>query len=283
VAVEVSAKQSRLHHSENIAAAVFDGLREHMDGLGRPVHRSDDAPLRFFVRMFGDVCTISIDSSGELLYKRGYHAATAKAPIRETIASALLQAARWERFPLIADPLCGSGTLLIEAARMAAGRLPGAERNFAFMHWPAYNEAKWLRLKRQAVSEAARVPSVRLLASDIDEGGLAAAATNATAAGVAEFITFTKADCRRFNADRSLSARGLIIANPPWGKRIGSEQWVTALWRDFGRQLSAACQGWHFGLVVPDQALLRAAGLKPHQRFAFPSGGINVEFCVGKI
>jgi putative N6-adenine-specific DNA methylase len=283
VGFEATAKKSRLHHAGHVAKAVFDAVRDSMKAVGVSVARDDDAAIRFFVRMHEDICTISIDTSGELLYKRGYHAATAKAPLRETIAAALLMAAHWERYACIADPLCGSGTFVIEAALMARTIAPGAHRAFAFESWPGFDAGKWERIKTRAATLTASLPNIRLLASDLNEGALRAARANAERAGVAGNISFTKADCRDFNANGQLLPPGLIIANLPFGKRIGTIEGNAALCRDFGNRLRQHCGGWDYAFIASDEAYIRALGLRVTQRLPFSTGGIDVALVMGRL
>jgi putative N6-adenine-specific DNA methylase len=280
---EVTAKKSRLHHAGHVAETVFSAVADSMKTLGVGVKQTEDAPIRFFVRMYDDECTLSIDTSGELLYKRGYHAATAKAPLRESIAAALLMAAGWERYGCIADPLCGSGTFIIEAALMARGMAPGSHRSFAFESWPGFDPKKWDRIKARALASSGSQRPLRLLASDRSEGALRAARANAERAGVAGDISFTKADCRAFNADGTLHPPALVIANLPFGKRIGTLPENTALCREFGRHLVAKCKGWDYAFIVSDPAYIRATGLRVARRLAFTTGGIEVTLVMGTV
>jgi putative N6-adenine-specific DNA methylase len=129
VAFEASSGSSRLHHTDNIIKGVHQGIVDRMKPLGVGVTHHQDARIKVFIRFSHDKCTLSVDSSGELLHKRGYRLETAHAPLRETVAAGLLLHAGWEAFPVIADPLCGSGTFIIEAAMLAHNRAPGADRS----------------------------------------------------------------------------------------------------------------------------------------------------------
>jgi putative N6-adenine-specific DNA methylase len=283
VKFNITAKKSRLHHAGTIAKTLFDAARDHMQTLGIELHQDDDSPLCFFVRFADDECTLSVDASGEALYKRGYHGAAAIAPIRETIAAALLIAADWQNYPCIVDPLCGSGTFVIEAALMAAGVLPGAQRHFAFEHWPAFGTARYEYSRAQTLARAPARRVVKCIGSDLNERALAAAQANALAAQVDKEINFTKADCRQFNSDRSLKPPGLIIANFPFGKRIGTDASVVKLFTEFGDRIRATCKGWRFGIVCARDEHIKAAGLKIDEKIPFSTGGLPVAFYRGKI
>jgi len=283
ISLEVACRESRLHHTDNAAAAVYDGIVDHMRSLGVAVTRSEHAPVCVHVRMHNDECTLSMDSSGEILHKRGYREATAKAPLRETIAAALLAACEWQRYPAIADPMCGAGTCAIEAALMARGIAAGSARHFAFEHWPSFHAGKWERFRASA-APADRPPTLpRLVAADIEDGALRAARANAERAGVVEGIAFVKADCRDFNKDGTWGAQGLMICNPPYGRRIGTVDETRDLLRQFGARLRESCKGWHFGLLLAEPTHAKALGLPIARRLKFSNGGVPVEFVMGEV
>jgi putative N6-adenine-specific DNA methylase len=283
VSFDATAKKSRLHHEENVRKAVGDAVIRHMHELGVSVQPAEVAPIRIFIRFSDDTCTLSIDTSGELLNKRGYRQNTAKAPLRESIAAALLMACDWQRDPVIADPFCGAGTFAIEAAQMARSISAGSRRDFAFEHWPSFKSSVWQRIRSNALREELPECKQTIRAGDINAGAMKAARENAERAGVDASITFCQSDCRDFNADGSLSPRGLIIANPPYGKRIGAQDELMTLYREFGDRLRKSCIGWNFGLVIADERYQKALGLQASHRLAFSNGGIRVEFMMGKI
>ena len=280
---EASASSSRLHHTGNITKAVFDACRDHMSGLGVTVVRDDDAAIRFLVRFVEAQCTISIDASGPLLYKRGYRQDTAHAPIRETIAAGLLELSDCRRFPVIADPLCGSGTFLIEAALLAAGRPPGIGRTFAFQEWPSHRPGLWSRICRNAVPAAPPVMPL-LLGFDISESAIAASRSNAERAGIAEYLSLSKGDCLDFNRDGSAGKSGLLIANLPYGKRAhaGGDD-LNDFYRKLGARLRESCRGWHYGFVVADPDFAKIAGIPAKSTMQFINGGLDVWFVQGMI
>ncbi len=284
IAFEAASISSRLHHTENIVKAVFDGCADHMLQLGVAVTRRKEAALRFFVRFANDRCTLSADSSGTLLYKRGYRQELGHAPLRETIAAALLMNAGWNRFPVIADPLCGSGTFIIEAALLAMNRAAGGGRSFAFLSWPWFRQSMWERLKREArVEEKATCP-VRLYAADISPQAVASAKNNAQRAGVADKISFRQENCLEFNRNGSVGKSGLIIANLPYGKRaFAANDDLHEFYKNWGEHLKEFCRGWTYGFVVNDQSFLKRAELPGRQMVQFENGGIPVFFMTGTI
>ena len=283
IAFEAASISSRLHHTENIAKAVFDGCTDHMLQLGVAVARHKEAALRFFVRFTNDRCTISADSSGTLLYKRGYRQELGHAPLRETIAAAMLMNAGWGRFPVIADPLCGSGTFIIEAALLAMNRAAGAGRSFAFLSWPWFRQSIWDRCKREARAEE-KACQVRLYAADISPRAVASAKNNAQRAGVADTITFRQENCLEFNRSGSVGRSGLVIGNLPYGKRaFAASDDLHEFYKNWGEHLKKYCSGWTWGFIVNDQSFLKTAGLTGRRTAQFENGGIPVFFMTGTI
>ena len=173
------------------------------------------------VRMYDDVCTLSIDASGPLLYKRGYRLDTGHAPLRETIAAGLLLLSDWQKFPVIVDPLCGSGTFIIEAALLALGRNPGGSRPYAFRAWPCFNEGLWNRIRKDRPADADGCgPVPKLVGCGYQRSGRSGRRRQCRTGRhhVLRFF-FPPATAWRFNAGSAFDRPGLIIANLPYGKR----------------------------------------------------------------
>jgi len=283
VAFSVSSKTSRLHHTANIEKSVFDALSEGMSELGVKVAISKDAPIKFHIRFADDICTVSIDSTGELLYRRGYRTAVAHAPVRETTAAALLMASQWQNYPVIADPMCGSGTFLLEAWLMAADRAPGISRNFAFEKWPSFSQSKWDRFRAAAKSLEKTEKSVRLAASDISSEAISCTAANAANLQCKEFVEISKCDCLTFNKNNEYGNTGLIISNLPYGKRTGDPCELHQLYKSIGDHYRAYCRGWHFGFISADRQFPHISRLKIKDEIKFVNGGIPVTFFMGKV
>ena len=284
IAWEVSAHSSRLHHTANIEKTVSDACAAHMRSLGVNATRQDEAPVRFHVRLADDTCTISIDSSGDLLHKRGYRQEIGHAPLRETIAACLLLHAHYNAFPVIADPLCGSGTFLIEAALMAAVRPAGANRSFVFEHWPSFRPALWERIEREASANEKSGHSIRIIGSDISSSAIEQAGRNAERAGVRQSIDLSCGSCFDFNKDGSAGRTGLAISNLPYGKRaFAGHRDLGKFYGDWGSHLKRYCRGWHFGFAVADRSFSRLAGLPVRSELRFDNGGITVYFVSGII
>jgi putative N6-adenine-specific DNA methylase len=206
VQIQVSCSKSRLYHSDAIAQRIKAVLGE---------RDADSAAQGIWVRLDHDELTLSIDSSGELLHRRGYRQSITRAPLRENVAAALLLACKWDRDSPLIDPMCGSGTLAIEAAWLAQGRAPGLDRRFAFERWPSTMGRILRALKETAEkNQVAALPTI--IGCDVDPQALEAADQNAQRAGVE--IQWAQFDAR--DLLRPEGPAGLLIANPPYGKRL---------------------------------------------------------------
>lgn len=283
VAIRATCHKSKLYHADAVAERVAGAIA---DRLGQPVvrHKPGDeeaaSPVQLVVvRLSHDHCTVSVDSSGELLHRRGYRQAVAKAPLRETLAAAMLLAARWDTISPLLDPFCGSGTLPIEAALLALGLPPGRQRRFAFMDWPGFDEKRWAALLAECQPRSGIVlPPI--MASDRDAGAIRMAQQNAERAGVAQYIQFT---CQAVSAIRPPAATGWVITNPPYGVRISGNKDVRNLYAQLGNVLRAKCPGWHVAILCNDPMLLGQTHLALDTAFSMLNGGIKVRLGLGFI
>ncbi len=281
VNISVSARNSRLHHTGNIGKTVFDALSEQMKKLGVHIKHDPNAAIVFHVRIFQDECMISVDSSGDLLYKRGYRLKTAFAPLRETIAGAVLKLARYSRYPVIMDLMCGSGVFILEAVSMALRKAPGISRSFAFMNWPAFNSHKWEKICREVKDEELEHTEKRFLASDINEEALCCARENAARLGVAGFVEISKQDCLTV---KPVTSPGLLISNLPYGKRIrASEPGLHEFFQKLGKHLRKQFRGWDFAFIAEDPDFAKISGLRVGEEVRFKNGGIAVRLVMGRI
>jgi putative N6-adenine-specific DNA methylase len=284
VSVTVSSKHSRLHHTGNIEQAVLDALTEHMKSLGVMVQPEPDASICFHIRFSDDICTISVDSSGELLYKRGYRINTAHAPIRETIAAAILMEAQWNRYACIADPMCGSGTFLLEAAQLALHRAPGYSRSFAFQSWPSFSETHFKIGLKKCDGHIRTTPSIKLVGSDIDKSSVKAVTENAERLGVLEMLSLSVGDCMNFNVSGEYGSKGLLVSNLPYGKRVGAaDNTIRDFIKEFSVTLRKSCRGWNFALVSAHEQFENLSALKVQKKIPFVNGGIPVAVYMGKV
>jgi putative N6-adenine-specific DNA methylase len=282
VRFRVTCRKSRLYHSDAVAQRLSDAVRPSVGsdvsvGVLRGSDEQDtpDAQI-FIVRLEHDNVTISADSSGALLHRRGYRQAVAKAPLRETMAAAMLLASGWDLHSPLVDPMCGSGTIPIEAALLARKIAPGRARSFSFTHWPNFDDHLWKTLVARARDgELDRAPGI-IRGSDRDAGAARSAFANAERAGVAADVDITH--CAISDAEPA-GGRGWIVTNPPYGVRIGDTK-VRNLYAQFGKVIRHTFPGWVVGILSADRTLERQVGITFDQSFATSNGGIPVRFVV---
>ena len=251
VKVEASCKRSRIYHAGAASQRVAKAIAEE---LGAPI--ADDAELRVMVRIEDDLVTISLDTTGESLHKRGFKEGVAKAPMRETMAAMFLRQCGFDGTQTVLDPMCGSGTFVIEAAEMALGLKPGRSRNFAFERLPGFDASAWDRMRIPAPAPAA---APRFYGSDRDPGAIRMARENAERAGVAGVVQLEQHSIETLTAPEG--PPGLIIVNPPYGTRIGNKAPLLGLHRTLGNVIRAKFPGWRVGIITSDKELARATGL----------------------
>lgn len=264
VRVEVTCKSSKIYHAGAAKQRIETALRETLgvEVLSGPA--VEDAPdtaaapeIRLKARIEDDLCTFSIDTTGESLHKRGHKQAMAKAPLRETLAALFLRQCGYDGSEPVLDPMCGSGTFVIEAAEMALGLLPGRARGFAFEHLASFDAAAWEALRQAAPP---RATDLHFHGSDRDAGAIRAATANAERAGVADVTTFKTHAIS--DLVRPEGKPGLIMVNPPYGARIGERKLLFALYGALGKTLAERFRGWRVGLVTSDPALAKATALR---------------------
>lgn len=251
--------------------AIVDRLMEKCNE--RPDSGSNFDRTVVFLHWVNDECKIYFDTSGETIAKHGYRKNPFKAPMQESLAAAVIMASAWDRKSVFINPMCGSGTLAIEAALLATRRPPGFYRNnFGFMHIKGYDVKVWQRLKQEASEMIKRSARLKILASDHDEEAIEAAMSNAKAAGVSDMIKFVKSDFRRINIP---DQNGVIFMNPEYGERLGDERRLEAVYRDIGDFLKQKCQGYTGYIFTGNLNLTKKIGLKPKRRLEFYNGRID--------
>lgn len=286
VRLRVTCSKSRLYHSDGVAQRVAGAIAKRVPGVtiagsSRTAGADDDAagdpagePAHLFlVRFAHDVCTISADSSGELLHRRGYRLATAKAPLRETLAAGALMAMAWEGQGPLMDPMCGAGTIPIEAALLARRIAPGLARTFACERWPLAPVAEFGALRVAARAESLPRARVPILASDRDAGAIVAARANAERAGVLGDIDFRRC---ALSAVQPPPGPGLLLTNPPYGARVGDRNALRNLYAQLGKVARGSCEGWTLAFLSADRALEAQVKLPLAEALRFRNGGIAV-------
>ena len=286
VRFRVTCRKSRLYHSDAVAQRLADAVVRAVPGAvveegsaGDDMER-DDATL-FVVRFSHDRCTVSADASGELLHRRGYRQATAKAPLRETLAAALVAASDWDRAAPLVDPLCGSGTIPIEAALMARRIPPGARRRFAIEGWPGIPSELGQSVRTELGAARLASSPAAILGGDRDAGAIESARGNAERAGVAADVDF---GLHALSAVRLPDVdRGWIVTNPPYGVRVGEGGRVRDLWAQLGNVLRRQAPGWGVTLLSPDPALERQLQIPLRVVARTTNGGIPVRIVSGVV
>lgn len=280
LALRVTCRKSRLYHSGAVAERLAGVIAAQVRGVQWDRAVGDDDEDRpgtlVVVRIDRDDCTLSIDSSGDLLHRRGYRQAIARAPMRETLAAAMLRASRWTGATPLVDPMCGSGTLVIEGALVARHIPAGAGRRFGFQQWPSFNAAAWKEVQRTAAGDAPPGGRVALRGSDRDAGAVEAARANAERAAVHDDVEF---ECLPLSAVRPPGgAAGLLLTNPPWGERIGESGELRDLYAALGRLARGPFAGWRVGILTTSEQLRKASGLPLQPVFETSAGGQRVTF-----
>jgi putative N6-adenine-specific DNA methylase len=251
VRVEVTCKRSKIYHAGAAKQRIETALS---DSHGMAL--APDATVQIKARIEDNFCTFSVDTSGASLHKRGHKEAVGKAPLRETLAALFLRQCGFDGTVPVVDPMCGSGTFVIEAAEIARGLHPGRARAFAFEHLGSFDAGAWATLKQQ--SDTRETP-LRFHGHDRDQGAIAMSTANATRAGVADLCAFS---CQPVSAlEPPDGPPGLVMVNPPYGARIGNKKLLYGLYGALGEVLKARFAGWRVGLVTSENSLAQATGL----------------------
>ncbi len=267
VRVEASCTRSRIYHDRAAAQRIERALHEELG-----VEISADAPLRLMARIEDDLCTLSLDTSGAPLHQRGTKQAVGKAPLRESLAALLLRAAAFDPAETVVDPMCGSGTIPLEAAGIASGRLPGIDREYAFMRLPSFDDGEWQRLLATPPTWQGAGKS---WGYDRDQGAIAAATANAMRAGLDGCTTFVRQPVSALRPPTE--EPGLVMTNPPYGARIGNKNALRSLYFSFGDTLMRHFSGWRVAFITSEPSLARATGLPllPNGP-PIPHGGLKI-------
>ena len=268
IRVEATTRGSRIYHAGAATQRIERAIHEE---LGAPV--SKDASLVVKARIDDDLCTLSLDTSGDPLHRRGHKLAVGKAPLRETLAAAFLRSVGFTGSEPVVDPMCGSGTFILEAAEIAAGLAPGRSRGFVFQETALFDPVAWDELSNTRRPCPTALPA--FVGSDRDAGAIRISQENASRAGLSDHVQFVQRDVSQ--AEPPPGPAGLVMINPPYGARIGNKRLLYAVYARMGEVLRTRFKGWRVGLVTGDGGLARATGLPfkppgPH----IPHGGLKV-------
>jgi putative N6-adenine-specific DNA methylase len=263
LAVDCNVRDSRITHSKYAALRTKDAICDQfVDRMGRrPSVNVEEPMVGLNLHIYRDQATLSLESSGESLHKRGYRPILTRAPLNEALAAALVLLTSWKGECPFADPLCGSGTLPIEAAWLALKRPPGLTRKrFGFQGWMDYDVELWTALRDEARQGMLRELPAPILASDIRSDAVSFAINNARAAGIGHLLRISKSDVRQFHPPET---PGVLVCNPPYGERLGEEKELRPLYSMLGEIFSQRCQGWTAYVFTGNPMLAESIGLKP--------------------
>ena len=272
--VNVSAQKSPLTSLDfatlRIKDAVCDRFR---DALGsRPDVERANPDVRVHAFLEAARGTFYLDTSGEPLFKRGWRAGAGEAPLRENLAAGIVMLSGWKPEEPLFDPMCGGGTLLIEAAAMARGRAPGASRHFGFEKLKAFSPSIWEREKGESLKPRNPPQNLQIFGSDQDPRALGDARRNIAAAGVDRWVKLERADILERAAP---AANGVMIANPPYGERIGSKEELAEFYPKLGSVLKKGYAGWRCHFFTADLRLPKLVRLEPARRVPLYNGALE--------
>lgn len=263
--------RSKLHSVPGCQSIVKKAV---VDAMKRKYNRtffSENGPVcKIEIALLKDVATLTIDTSGDGLHKRGYAERRGEAPLRETLAASLVFLSRWDASRILADPLCGSGTIAIEAALIGNNIAPGLKRTFASEEWPSIPKKIWSSFRDEA-SEAITNNDLQIFASDLDDNVFRQARENADKAGVLNMITFQKKPVEEFSSKKKY---GCLICNPPYGERLGTKQSTEELYKTMGRIFSGM-ETWSFFILTSNTEFERHFGKKSTKNRKLYNGKIK--------
>lgn len=266
---------SRLHSVPDCQAIVKKAIVESMKAHYREEWFSEDGPLyKIQVAIDKDRATLSIDTSGEGLHKRGYRRLHSVAPLKETLASAMIYLSRWTPDRPFADPFCGSGTLPIEAAMIGQNIAPGFNRSFISETWPIFQEKEWATSREEAEDEADYDQVLNILGSDIDHNMVELSEHNALEAGFGGLITFKQMQVADFTTKQEY---GCMIGNPPYGERMGDREQIEGICRELGR-LFKQYETWSFYVISSFGEFESFFGRKATKKRKLYNGRIRTDY-----
>jgi putative N6-adenine-specific DNA methylase len=263
--------QNTMFLNLRVKDAVADRFQEMRNK--RPDSGSEKNRAVIFVYWKSNEALVYIDTSGEPLTKHGYRKLSLRAPLQESLAAAMIMSTRWDKEGAFVNPMCGSGTLAIEAALMACNKAPGLIRdNFSFMHVKGYKDTMYKSIQKEAEEKVAPNIPCKIIAGDIDHEALRAARTNAEHAGVDHLIEFTKHD---FQNTPIPEQAGVVMFNPPYGERLGATDQLEVTYAQIGDFLKKNCRGYWGYVFTANPMLAKKIGLKAKRKIDFYNGQLK--------
>ncbi len=276
-AITAVVNKSSFEHSLYVAQLTKDAIVDQFRARtgGRPDVDVKNPDIRLHLHMLENEVVLSLDSSGESLHRRGYRQHTNEAPLNEALAAGILHLAGFDGRQTLVDPMCGSGTLLIEAALLAQRIAPGLyhQGKFSFENWPDFDRALWADVRHAAEQARLSEPQAQLVGSDLSADTIELARLNLEAAGVEKFVELAVRDVR--DAQAPAGAPGLVVTNPPYGERIGEEAEMEALYKTLGDTFKTHFQGYDAYVLTGNLDAAKRVGLKAARRIPLYNGPIE--------
>lgn len=267
--------KSQLFSVPNCQAIVKKAIVERLKETYHTDWFKEDGPeYSIEVALLKDVVTLTIDTSGAGLHKRGYREKATDAPLKETLAAAMVMISRWREDRVLIDPMCGSGTIAIEAAMMGKNIAPGLSRSFASENWHRISKKLWKEERVQALQAIRQDVDIKIFASDMDEKAVEIAENNAIEAGVDDCITFSVQDMAGIKSDAKF---GYIICNPPYGERLGEKREVQNLYKRMGKVFDRF-DTWSSYVITSDEEFERLYGKPASKKRKLYNGRIKTDY-----
>ncbi|HBG7672935.1 TPA: class I SAM-dependent RNA methyltransferase [Clostridioides difficile] len=273
---KASSIKSKLYSTPDVQAIVKKAIVESLkksyleDGL----LKEDKEKYPIFIFIHKDKVTISIDTTGDALHKRGYREKANKAPIRETLAAGLIYLTPWKAGRVLVDPMCGSGTILIEAAMIGINMAPGLNREFISEKWRTLDKKIWWDVRKDAFNKIDNESKFKIYGYDIDEESIDIARENAEIAGVDEYIEFNVGDATQFKSEDEF---GFIITNPPYGERLEDKDSVKQLYKELGYAFRKL-KNWSYYLITSYEDFEYEFGQKADKKRKLYNGMLKTNF-----
>lgn len=275
IAVNATGKNKSLNHTHftalQVKNAIVDRQREELGDRSDIDTKNPDVLIN--VHIDRNICIVSLDSSGSSLHRRGYRRAVGSAPLKESLAAAIITLSDWQPDLPFFDPLCGSGTLPIEACLYSLNIAPGLFRsNFGFQTWPDFDRILWDSLLNEAQNKQKDRLVASISGSDRDRDVIQQAKDNATVCGVDKYVRFDRADLSQIEAPADT---GVLFCNPPYGERLGDRKQIGEFYKLLGDVLKQRFKGWTAFILSGNKELARSISLKSSQRIPVYNGNIE--------
>lgn len=250
--------------------AVCDRFREDVGERPNIDTRYPDVSVHVFLT--ADRCTLYLDTSGQPLWQRGFRRASVDAPVKENLAAGILKLSGWQPDTPLVDPMCGSGTFLLEAVQMALDRAPGLDRHFGFERLKKFDAALWTQIRTAALARVKNPAQLDIRGSDHDERAVRATRRNLEEAGFSQWVRVDTADLLELSAP---APAGTLVANPPYGERLGEQEELAEFYPQLGAALKRHWAGWNCFFFTADLRLPKLMGLKPSRKTPLYNGPLE--------